>query len=49
MGSGTTCVAARRLNRHFVGYDISANYYEIARRRIDSTPVESKLDDSIGV
>lgn len=32
-GSGTTCVAAVRHNRHYVGYDISPEYCELARRR----------------
>ncbi|MDI6870856.1 MAG: site-specific DNA-methyltransferase [Bacillota bacterium] len=33
-GSGTTCVAAIRHGRHYVGYDISPEYCELARRRI---------------
>lgn len=33
-GSGTTCVAAQRMGRKFVGYDISADYIEIARKRL---------------
>lgn len=33
-GSGSTCVAAVRSGRHFVGYDISPRYCELARRRI---------------
>ena len=34
MGSGTTAVAAVRLARHFVGYEISADYLAAAERRI---------------
>lgn len=33
MGSGTTCLAAKELNRRFIGIEKEANYYEIARRR----------------
>jgi site-specific DNA-methyltransferase (adenine-specific) len=35
VGSGTTCVAAKLLNRHYVGFDISAEYCELANRRLD--------------
>ena len=34
MGSGTTAVAARDLGRDFIGCDISAEYVELARRRV---------------
>ncbi len=34
MGSGSTLVAASRLGRRFVGYDLDASYLEIAERRI---------------
>lgn len=33
-GSGTTCVAASRNGRHWVGYDVNADYCELARRRV---------------
>ena len=33
-GSGTTCVAALRTNRHFIGVDNSEEYVELARKRI---------------
>jgi DNA modification methylase len=35
MGSGTTGVACKELNRSFVGMEISEEYYGIAKRRID--------------
>lgn len=34
LGSGTTAVAAKRLGRHFIGYDISENYCQLARKRV---------------
>jgi site-specific DNA-methyltransferase (adenine-specific) len=34
MGSGTTAVAAHRLKRHFVGFEINPDYCEIIRRRL---------------
>jgi site-specific DNA-methyltransferase (adenine-specific) len=33
MGSGTTCLASKELNRKFIGIEKDANYYEIACRR----------------
>lgn len=40
MGSGTTAVAAKQLNRHFIGYEINETYYNTALRRIE----EQQLD-----
>ena len=37
-GSGTTCVAAKKLGRRWVGIEIDPKYAEIARRRVASTP-----------
>jgi site-specific DNA-methyltransferase (adenine-specific) len=34
LGSGTTCVAAKRLKRNFIGIEISPEYCEIARQRL---------------
>jgi len=34
-GSGTTCIVANKYNRHFIGIDISSEYCEIAKKRID--------------
>lgn len=33
-GSGTTCLAAARNNRHYVGFDISPEYCALAEKRI---------------
>ena len=34
MGSGSTAVTARNLNRNFIGFDISEKYVAIANERI---------------
>jgi modification methylase len=34
LGSGTTCLAASQLGRHYIGYEISAEYCELAGQRI---------------
>jgi len=34
MGSGTTCLAAKELNRKFIGIEKDEKYFEIAKKRI---------------
>ena len=34
MGSGTTAVVAKRLNRDFVGYELNSEYVDIAKKRL---------------
>lgn len=36
MGSGTTCVACKKTNRHYIGIEIDDNYYNIAKDRINN-------------
>ena len=49
MGSGQTAIAAIRTQRHFVGYDISQEYVQLAERRIGAVlvagaaPIQQKL------
>lgn len=34
VGSGTTCVAAKRLGRKYIGFEINEKYYKIAKDRL---------------
>ncbi len=43
MGSGTTGVVAKRFNRNFIGIEIDEKYYDIAKKRIEDTPIEGNL------
>ena len=45
MGSGTTGVVAKRLNRNFIGYEIGKEYFEIAKARIEAQqPIKALAD-----
>ena len=35
MGSGSTCVAAVNTKRHYIGFELDKNYFDIAKQRID--------------
>lgn len=41
MGGGSTCVAAINTNRHYIGFELDKNYFEIADKRIKET-IEEK-------
>ena len=43
MGSGTTGVACKNLNRNFIGIELDKEYYNIAKNRIKQEEVEMKL------
>lgn len=42
MGSGSTCVACVKTNRHYIGFELDKQYFEIARQRIEKVKVESE-------
>jgi DNA modification methylase len=43
MGSGTTGVAAVKLDRHFIGIEIDEKYFNIAKKRIEEEQNKLKL------
>jgi len=44
IGSGTTALAAIELNRHYVGYEISQEYVDLAKKKINEIKNQLKLD-----
>jgi len=38
VGSGNDCIACQELNRNYIGIEISPEYCEMARRRVNATP-----------
>ncbi len=38
IGSGTTAVACKRLNRKFIGFEVDKNYYDISLKRLLNVP-----------
>jgi len=45
VGSGTTCVAALKSGRHFIGIDIEEEYVKIAERRVKEVLANRKLTE----
>ena len=43
MGSGTTGVACKHLNRNFIGIELDPNYFEIAKNRIENEQTQLTL------
>ena len=41
-GSGTTLIGAKLLNKKFVGIDVSTEYIECAKKRLNNSPSEKK-------
>lgn len=46
-GTGTTCLAAQTLGRHYIGIDTNPEYVEIALKRLENTFIEGN-DKEIG-
>lgn len=42
-GSGSTCIAAIKSDRHYIGYDIKKEYVKLSKDRINSYKDQSKL------
>lgn len=45
MGSGTTGVACKHLNRNFIGIELDPNYFGIAKTRIENEPTQLTLTE----
>jgi site-specific DNA-methyltransferase (adenine-specific) len=43
LGSGTTVVAAKQLNRQFIGFEIVAAYYQYAQQRLAACEASSPI------
>ena len=41
-GSGTSCVAALRSGRHYVGYEIDPEYLRLAQERLSKAATETQ-------
>jgi DNA modification methylase len=42
MGTGTTAIVAKNLERDFIGFELVAEYAEIARKRIDEETAQCR-------
>jgi len=40
MGSGTTALAAKQLNRDFIGFEINSDYVKIANQRLEQSKLK---------
>ena len=47
MGSGTTGVACKRLNRSFIGIELDETYFKLAKKRIDDEFVQMNIFENI--
>lgn len=46
MGSGTTAVACKELDRHYIGFEIDKTYYDIAIDRLNGiTQIDRKNEE----
>jgi site-specific DNA-methyltransferase (adenine-specific) len=43
-GSGSTCIAAIKAGRHYIGYDSNGEYVDLAERRIRNYKEQLKLE-----
>jgi len=44
IGSGTTAVACKQLDRHYIGFEINSKYCEIAEKRLRSAVCQEEFD-----
>lgn len=43
MGSGTTCVASKDIDRHYIGFEIEKKWYDIAKDRLNQTDASGQV------
>jgi len=43
-GSGTTCVAAKHLNRKYIGFEINEKYYKISKDRLNGINQKGEMN-----
>lgn len=48
MGSGTTAVACKELNRHFLGFELNPTYWQIAVDRVNGITQQDRLKKNSG-
>jgi site-specific DNA-methyltransferase (adenine-specific) len=46
MGSGSTAIAAINTNRNFIGFELDASYYNIAKNRVNQHIIGLKMQDT---
>lgn len=45
LGSGTTCVSAKKLKRHYLGIEQNEEYFELAKKRINEKTDDTKISE----
>ncbi len=45
LGTGTSAIAAKRLGRNYIGFELDENYVEISRNKLSQTKSNSKIDN----
>ncbi len=43
LGSGTTCVAAKEIDRKYIGFEIDKEYYKIAKNRLNGVTADGQI------
>ena len=43
MGSGSTCVAAVKTGRHYIGFELDEKYYDVACKRLDEVEARNAI------
>ena len=45
MGSGTTAVACHKLKRHYIGFELDKEYFDLANERLDKVKAQLSIFD----